>query len=358
MKPFRYAFDPLCLLACIGYGLNRWIVERISSLAFLHGHFNDLLLIPAALPPVLWLQRKAGLRTNDFAPTAGEIALHWLVWSILSEGVGPYIFARATGDILDVAAYAIGAIVASFWWHHRTEPAGQSTGFDVLAPHYDWMEAVLAGRKLEHCRNAFWSCLPPVGSALLAGEGHGKFLVELLRRHPDARITCVDASAKMLEVSRKRMERELRTEQVKFVHADLLEWLPPAGEFDLVSTQFFLDCFTRGQLSRLIPRLAAAAKADAIWLISDFQIPSSGFGRWRAHIIHWLMYRFFRVVTNLHAVALVPPSEFLRQQGLTRIAYREFDWGLLYCGLWRKDASTAVFLRTQEPPVLGPRVSP
>ncbi|HEY5893956.1 MAG TPA: class I SAM-dependent methyltransferase [Chthoniobacterales bacterium] len=356
MRPFRYAFDPLCLIACVAYGLNRWILEPVSSWAFLHEHFNDLLLIPAALPPLLWLQRRLGLRTHDLPPTGMEIAGHWLVWSIVSEGIGPHLFAWATGDILDVAAYAIGAIAADIWWNRQSGSTAKSTGFDLLAVHYDWMETILAGRKLEHCRNAFWSRLPSVKTALLAGEGHGKFLVELLRRHPNAEITCVDSSIRMLEVSRRRLERNFpraQRSQVKFIHVDLLEWRPPTGEFDLVSTHFFLDCFTEEQLSRLIPHLAAAVKTDANWLISDFQIPSSALARQRASIIHWLMYRFFRLAVDLPATVLVPPFDFLRRHGLTRVAHQEFDWGLLYCDLWKKSAPMQAIAETGDAKFLG-----
>lgn len=313
--------------------------ERLSSWPFLHTHFNDLLLIPAALPLVLWLQRRLSLRKHDSPPTAAEICGHWLVWSVISEGIGPHVFAHATADILDVVAYGAGAIVAGVWWH-RMSPLAPAAGFDSLAAHYDWMEAVLAGKKLERCRNALWNLLPPITNVVLAGEGHGKFLVELLQRHPKARVTCVDGSAKMLEVSRKRLQHEslsIESDQVKFIHTDILEWCPPTCEFDLVVTQFFLDCFTHEQLSRLIPRLAAAAKTDASWLVSDFQIPGAGLAHWRAKAIHWLMYRFFRAVTNLPAAALASPSELLQQCGFKRAAHQEFDWGLLYCDLWKTE---------------------
>ena len=97
--------------------------------------------------------------------------------------------------------------------------------FDHLAKHYDWMESLLAGGKLENCRNALWEDIPPLTSALLVGEGHGKFLASLLKRYPTAKVTCVDASEQMLEVARKRLQREpLSLQGVEFVHAAL-----PAG---------------------------------------------------------------------------------------------------------------------------------
>lgn len=116
MNRFRYGCDPLCLLASASYAVNRWLVPAALKGAFLRGHFADVLLIPAALPPMLWLQRRVGLRERDDAPAWGEIALHLVVWAIAAEVVAPHWFTRATGDAWDVLAYAGGALVSGLWW--------------------------------------------------------------------------------------------------------------------------------------------------------------------------------------------------------------------------------------------------
>lgn len=116
MSRFRYGRDALCLLACALYALNvLWLREQVGG-AFLHGYFNDLLLIPAALPLVLWVQRWLGVRTTDTAPRWGEIVLHVAAWSLVAELIAPQVLARATGDWVDVAAYAAGGLVAGCWW--------------------------------------------------------------------------------------------------------------------------------------------------------------------------------------------------------------------------------------------------
>lgn len=84
-----------------------------------------MLLIPCALPLVLWLQRKLGLRNHDGPPTVSEIAFHLVVWSILFEVIGPHIM-RVTGDPLDVLAYVVGGVAAGLWWNRsagRSAPA-------------------------------------------------------------------------------------------------------------------------------------------------------------------------------------------------------------------------------------------
>ena len=112
---FRYCGDTLFLVASTLYAINRWLVKPHTSSPFLHGHFNDFLLIPCALPPLLWLHRTLGFRSHDAPPTLGEIASHLVIWSVICEGIGPAFLPR-TADIWDVAAYAIGACFAAVWW--------------------------------------------------------------------------------------------------------------------------------------------------------------------------------------------------------------------------------------------------
>jgi hypothetical protein len=125
VKRFAYWLDPLCLICCGFYALNRWVVKPRVHSAFLRGQFDDMLLIPCALPLVLWLQRKLGLRNHDGPPTIAEIGFHLAVWSMLFEVVGPHIM-RVTGDPLDVLAYVVGGVAAGLWWNRsagRSAPA-------------------------------------------------------------------------------------------------------------------------------------------------------------------------------------------------------------------------------------------
>ena len=183
--------------------------------------------------------------------------------------------------------------------------APRTARFDRIARHYDWMESLLAGGKLERCRNAFWNEIPSMQSALLVGEGHGKFLASLLERNPGARVTCVDASASMLEVARNRLLRAtLPLQRVEFIQAELPAWKPAAERYDLVATHFFLDCFPHEQLAEVIDNLQRAARPGGCWLISDFQIPGAGLRRLRARVIHRLMYG---LLPHRHKTARILP---------------------------------------------------
>jgi hypothetical protein len=119
LNAFRYLFDPLFLLSSGLYALNRWVLKPRVHSPFLHNHFNDLLLIPCALPALLVIQRWLRLREHDEIPRVGEIALYLVVWSILFEGIGPRIMPWTTGDPWDVLAYAVGGVLAGLWWHRK-----------------------------------------------------------------------------------------------------------------------------------------------------------------------------------------------------------------------------------------------
>jgi hypothetical protein len=69
---------------------------------------------------VLLLHCWLGLRAHDDAPTVGEILGHLVCWSFLFEVIGPHWMQRATGDPLDVLAYAVGALLAGVWWRRES----------------------------------------------------------------------------------------------------------------------------------------------------------------------------------------------------------------------------------------------
>lgn len=337
MNRFRYALDPLCLAAGAAYAAGRWVVHPHVTAGFWHDHFTDCLLIPAALPLLLWVYRRLGLRTHDGRPAWREIGAALAVWALAGEVVAPRLFATATGDWRDVLAYAGGALVAGGWWtlHARA-------GFDLLAPVYPAMERLLAGPRLQRCRTAWVGELAGTRRLLIAGVGHGPALAPILRAHPQLHITCVDASARMLAVARRRAVRAgLDPGRIEFVQAKLPDWQPPAGTFDAIATHFFLDCFTPRQLGSIIATLAGAAAPGARWLVSDFAVPARGPARWRALAVHRLMYLFFRLTTRLPARRVTPPDAVLAAHGFRLLRRQTHDWGLLHADLWQRESAAA-----------------
>ena len=209
--------------------------------------------------------------------------------------------------------------------------------FDTLAPYYRWMERLLAGEKLQRCRVAWLDEVRGARHALLVGEGHGRFLAECGRRFPETHFTCVDASSGMLGQAQAVWRKAGgRAEQIEFIHAALPEWTPPAESFDLIVTNFFLDCFSPAQLAEVVAKLSAAAQPGARWLVADFQVPESGWQRLRARLILMSAYMFFRVATKLPAQRLTSPDNLLRNAGFELTGRRVSEWGLLHTDVWKR----------------------
>ena len=208
--------------------------------------------------------------------------------------------------------------------------------FDWLAPYYRLMESVLAGGKLQRCRLAWLPEARSAKRALLAGEGHGRFLAECATQMPQTHFTCLDASRAMLaQAQRAWREAGGRPEKVSFVHATLPEWSPPEASFDLIVTHFFLDCFPPAELASVIATLTRAARPDAVWLVADFRVPHSGWVRLRAKLILASAYVFFKVATGLPASRLTPPDDLLLRHGFRLLGRRISEWGLLHADQWR-----------------------
>jgi ubiquinone/menaquinone biosynthesis C-methylase UbiE len=214
--------------------------------------------------------------------------------------------------------------------------------FDTLAPWYRTLEWIAFGDDLQRCRTACLGEIAGPRRALVVGEGNGRFLCELLRQHPGVEVDCVDASQRMLELARKRLEREWpdRLEHVRFLQHDVTSWTPPAHHYDLLVTHFFLDCFVEAQLAGIVGKLAQAATENANWLVADFFVPSQGVARFRARAWLAVMYRFFRLTAGIGARQLVDPTAFLRDEGFALARQHSFRKGMLKSEMWLKFAAS------------------
>jgi hypothetical protein len=129
---------------------------------------------------------------------------------------------------------------------------------------------------------------------------------------------------------------------VTFVWCDVTEWELPRDEFDLVVSNFFLDCFRADQIEHIVRKTREALTSDARWLIADFGEPCRGWRKWRARAILHAMYWFFRRATALPAKKLAAPDAILARYGFELRARRTFEWGLLQSDLWVRRVETPV----------------
>ena len=209
----------------------------------------------------------------------------------------------------------------------------RAPNFDRLAKLYFWMELATFGPFLSRCRQAFLTELVPARRAVVLGDGDGRFTAELLRVNSQVRIDAVDASPAMLDAL---LHRAGQNEGRVSAHcADAREWQSANPPYDLVVSHFFLDCLTTEEIRVLAAKVHSAISPSAMWIVSDFAVPHSWFGRWSARPLVWLLYLAFGLFTGLKVCSLPDHHGALRNAGFTLTQRRCWLRGLLVSEMWR-----------------------
>jgi ubiquinone/menaquinone biosynthesis C-methylase UbiE len=212
--------------------------------------------------------------------------------------------------------------------------------FDLIARPYRWLEYLTLGRALERCRLHFLPHILNQKQALIIGDGDGRFLAQLLTQNPHLHANAVDTSATMLQLLRQRCEAAAPNASTRLhTHQSSALTVPLSGPYDLIVTHFFLDCLTQPDLETLINRISPTLSPQALWLISDFQVPT-GSMRLPAKILIRTLYLAFRILTGLRTTHLPNHATPLQQAGLTRIAHQPQLAGILITELWQLHSTT------------------
>ena len=211
--------------------------------------------------------------------------------------------------------------------------ATATANFDALAPVYRWMEWLSFGPCLGKCRNAFLESLRGAKSALVLGDGDGRFSARLLRDVPEVRVQAVDLSAAMLRSLVTRAGKNAG--RVHTWNGDAREWRAGGARYDVIATHFFLDCLTTSEIVELASQLRLAAGPGTRWVVSEFAVPPSLLGRWIARPLIAFLYWAFFWLTGLEVRALPDYAVALQSAGFSLEQRRRFLGGLLVAEMWR-----------------------
>jgi SAM-dependent methyltransferase len=211
--------------------------------------------------------------------------------------------------------------------------------FDPIARPYRWLEYLTLGRTLERCRLHYLPNLLQQKRAIIFGDGDGRFLAQLLAQNRHLHADAVDTSATMLKLQGRRCRAADPNiaSRLQIHHINALNFSPLSGEkekYDLVVTHFFLDCLTQTDLESLIHRISPSLAPGAIWLLSDFRVPS-GPMRLPAKLVIRTLYLAFRILTGLRTTHLPDHATPLARAGLIRVAYHHRLAGLLTTEIWQ-----------------------
>ncbi|MGH9606135.1 MAG: class I SAM-dependent methyltransferase [Terracidiphilus sp.] len=209
-----------------------------------------------------------------------------------------------------------------------------------LAGLYQWMEYATFGPWLSWCRTAYLAELRSCRRALVLGDGDGRFTARLLRANPQVEVDAVDASTAMLRALVRRAGPHAG--RVRAHCADARLWEHANAPYDLVAAHFFLDFLTTEEVRALARTLRGAVSAGALWVVSEFAIPESGFGRLAARPVVAGLYFGFRRLTGLAVRKLPDHRGALSEAGFLLARRRPRLGGLLVSELWTVEAEKPV----------------
>ncbi|MCE7996541.1 MAG: class I SAM-dependent methyltransferase [Roseivirga sp.] len=200
-------------------------------------------------------------------------------------------------------------------------------GFDAVAPLYDTLSYVVFGNALKRAQLAFLEHLPTTGRALVIGGGTGWILKEVVKRRPGLQVDYVEASEKMLALSRRKVASD--NHQVNFIHGT--EKSVPSSDYDCIITNFFLDVFSENSLKRVMSLLREKLGSGGMWICTDFRSA----GKRNHQFLIWLMHRFFGLFASLEANRLLDFRPFFDKEGMILKEESEFRNGLIFSALYR-----------------------
>lgn len=174
-------------------------------------------------------------------------------------------------------------------------------------------------------------------TVLIVGDGDGRFMEAFLLANPVANIDSLDISPAMIELAKRRIASiPGAAERVRFHSSDVRHDPLPGAGFDLIVTNFLLDCFPAAELEAVIHRLSAAASPKGKWIVGDFAMPRQRLLRPIARVLLGGMYAFFRIATRIPARSLIDPSPYLHERGWTVISESSRLGGFLLSRLWQR----------------------
>jgi ubiquinone/menaquinone biosynthesis C-methylase UbiE len=207
---------------------------------------------------------------------------------------------------------------------------------DGIACYYEILEHLSFGTWLERCRFAFLQNVRTSQKAIVCGGGDGRFVARLLAVNAQVEVDFVELSGKMVETAERRisaMGKSFR-QRVQFHAADVRTFAPRYQGYDLIVTNFFLDCFVEPELGNVVKRLANWAAPDVRWIVSDFQEGKTATARvWTRAVIRGL-YAAFRITTGLRTVRLPDYAAAIARERYILRREESSLGGLLYSSLW------------------------
>src|SRR5688572_10857981 len=200
--------------------------------------------------------------------------------------------------------------------------------FNLIAPIYDTLSSFVFGCSMRKAQTLFLRDIPAGANVLILGGGTGWLLASLLQINGSCRVWYVEASSKMIELSKSKADKDLN--RVVFIHGTQ-KTIPEGITFDAVITNCYLDLFAADSCQRAIQRIKSTMKSESVWLITDFLDTT-----WWHSALLKLMYFFFRTVSGVKVKTLPRWRDLVTQNGFLAERSNSFFGGFIFSALFRK----------------------
>ena len=163
-------------------------------------------------------------------------------------------------------------------------------GYNLIAPYYLFFVKLVFGDLLYKAQTHFLTKDLDNQQILIVGGGRGELLSFCLSQYPTTRITYVESSSKMIELSEKRVSIQDQT-RVDFQCKSIFEW-DTSLTFDLVLLPFVLDLFSEINCLALLRKTKAILHEEGSLIVTDFSKNPAKFQK----ALVGLMYLLFNSV--------------------------------------------------------------
>lgn len=195
-----------------------------------------------------------------------------------------------------------------------------TNNYNSVAGIYDVSSRMIFGRAQLLSQTDLLKWVPPRSRILIAGGGTGWILESITAMHPAGLdIVYVEASAKMMAISRKRRTGE---NKVTFVCSPI-EAYDFDGSFDIVFTAYLFDNFLQVEAEEVFKLLDEALRPGGRWLFADFFLDLDRTPVWQ-NILWYTMYTFFRITCGVKARKLVDMAPYFIKAGYRTLQEKEY----------------------------------
>lgn len=176
--------------------------------------------------------------------------------------------------------------------------------FDTIAKYYNFLEILAFGRILYGTRIYLLNRTSNPFNILLVGEGTGCFSRYLVNCYPKSSITILDSSNRMIKIMRGQNQIS-KVQNITILQQDYFKYTPEI-KYDLVFTNFFLDCFKSSDILEIVGKIRLMLNETGEWQDVDFTMPhKKNLLNYKYNqLIFKVLYNSFRLICKIESVSI------------------------------------------------------